>query len=276
MKSWIKWLAALRGAGYGRRSSFHLLAWPEVSHAITLQMLILLLFASNGAVAGGNLRPGDMSATGQSSRQSKISQDKIAACNDISAEEATRLGLIRQMLGDGKPHAAIAHLDAAHIANPQADLLRADGLRQTGREVQAEAIYRRLLGSCVAGYAYQGLGLIASRSGNLQEAVAHLRAASAALPTEHTIRNDYGYVLMMSGDNKSAVHEFLTAVELAGGYRQAAHNLILLLYRDGENERADAFASQFGIAADELAKLQEMARRPLASADTNRNGTGGQ
>lgn len=244
---------------------------------LRFQILFLLLLVSSSVFAGGNLGLGDTSAkASETSRQSKISQDKIVACKDMSSEDATKLGLIRQMLGDGKPHAAIAHLDAARISNPQADLLRADGLRQTGREMQAEAIYRQLLGSCVAGYAYQGLGLIASQSGNLQEAVVHLKAASAALPTEHSIRNDYGYVLMMAGDSNSAVHELLTAVELAAGYRQAAHNLILLLYRNGENERAEAFASQFGITADELTHLQEMARQLLASTNTNRDGTGGQ
>lgn len=60
------------------------------------------------------------------------------ACAEISTEEATRLGLIRQMLLEGKPHAAIAHLDAARIKNEQAELLRADALRQTGRVLQAE------------------------------------------------------------------------------------------------------------------------------------------
>lgn len=240
------------------------------------QILVLLFLGSTSAFAGVSLGTNDINSDRQPDRQARISPAKIAACDDMSSEEATKLGLIRQMLAEGKPHAAIAHLDAMRISNPQADLLRADGLRQTGREMQAETIYRRLLSSCVTGYASQGLGLIASKTGKLHDAVSHLRTASAALPTEHTIRNDYGYVLMMAGEGDAAVHEFLTAVELAAGYRQAAHNLILLLYREGETDRAKAFASQFGIATDELGKLEKMAQLPLTSAGKTQDEPGGQ
>lgn len=198
--------------------------------------------------------------------------NKNAVCTELPAEDATNLGLIRQMLANGKPHAALAFLDAGGIIHPQADVLRADSLRQSGRESQAAEIYRQLLNSCMSGYAYRGLGLIAANTGNIAEAVTHLRMASAALPTEHSIRNDYGYMLMLAGDNNAALHEFLTAVELVADYRQAAHNLLLLLYRNGDNQRAQAFAQQFGISAEELAHLQEMAHRPLPSANiTNIN-----
>lgn len=241
---------------------------------IRVQLLVLLLFANNSAFAGASF--GANEAVSQSNQPSQTPQGKVAVCKEMSAEDATKLGLIRQMLTEGKPHAAIAHLDAARISSPQADLLRADSLRQTGRAQQAATIYRRLQGSCVNGYAYQGLGLIASKAGDGQEAIRNLRTASEALPTEHTIRNDYGYALMMAGESQLAVHEFLTAIELAAGYRQPAHNLILLLYRNGEKDRAQAFASQFGILADDLAKLEKLAQLPLASADTHRDVLGGQ
>lgn len=193
-----------------------------------------------------------------SARQTKGSTDK--ACAEISTEEATRLGLIRQMLTEGKPHAAIAHLDAAKIKNEHAELLRADALRQTGRALQAQTIYEQLINSCVSGYAYRGLGLIASQAGNQQEALRHLKAASNALPTEHTIRNDYGYVLMQSGEHTSALHEFLTAVELAPDYRQAANNLIMLLYQQGDTAKAETFAKQFGVATEEMQQLKKLAQ----------------
>jgi Flp pilus assembly protein TadD len=181
------------------------------------------------------------------------------ACKELPAAASTRLGLIRQMLTAGKPHAAIAYLDAARLDAPQAQLLRADGLRQTGRAEEADRIYRQLLRSCVAGQAYQGLGLSAGIAGKWSEAVAHLKAASAALPIDAAIRNDYGYVLMQSGDTAAALHEFLTAIELAPNQRRPAHNLILLLTRTGEDAKAAAFAEQAGITAEELAGIRRMA-----------------
>lgn len=185
------------------------------------------------------------------------------SCRELPPAASTRLGLIRQMLVAGKPHAAIAYLDAARIEAPQAELLRADGLRQTGREEEADRLYRKLLGSCVAGYAYQGLGLSASSAGRLREAVAHLKAASEALPVDPSVRNDYGYALMLAGDSKPAMHEFLTAIELAPSQRRAAHNLLLLLLRTGEENKATAFAEQYGIPAGELEEIRQMAGRQL-------------
>ena len=195
----------------------------------------------------------------KTARLVKGSTDK--ACAELSPEESIRLGLIQQMIIEGKSHAAIAHLDASKIKNKQAELLRADGLRQTGRALQAQAIYEQLKNSCVSGYAYRGLGLIASETGDTQQALRHLKAASDALPTEHTIRNDYGFVLMQSGEHASALHEFLTAVELAPDYRQSAHNLILLLYQQGDSAKAEMFAKQFGVVADEMQQLRTLAQK---------------
>jgi Flp pilus assembly protein TadD len=180
-------------------------------------------------------------------------------CADSTPEETAKLGLIQQMLTEGKPHAAIAHLDAAKIRNERAELLRAHGFRQTGRTQQAQIIYEQLVNSCVAGQAYRGLGLIASHTGNLKESLRYLKVASNALPTEYTIRNDYGYVLMQSGEIQPALHEFLTAVELAPDYKQAAHNLILLLYRQGDAAKAEAFAMQFGLVPEEMQQLKKLA-----------------
>lgn len=190
-------------------------------------------------------------------RESRVA-DK--PCAEVSSEEAAKLGLIRQMLAEGKPHAALAHLDAARIKSEQAELLRANALRQTGRVGQAQAIYEQLTSSCVSGHAYRGLGLIASHAGNLQASLRYLETASRALPTDHTIRNDHGYVLMQAGDYELALHEFLTALELAPDYRQAANNLVLLLYRQGDIPRAEAFAKQFGIVAEEMQQLQQLAQ----------------
>ena len=181
------------------------------------------------------------------------------ACKELPAASSTRLGLIRQMLAAGKPHAAIAYLDASRLDVPQAQLLRADGLRQTGREEDADRIYRQLLRSCVAGHAYQGLGLSAGNAGKWNDAVTHLKAASAALPIDAAVRNDYGYALMQSGDSATALHEFLTAIELAPNQRRPAHNLILLLSRTGEDAKAAALAEKVGISGEELAGIRRMA-----------------
>jgi tetratricopeptide (TPR) repeat protein len=120
-----------------------------------------------------------------------------------------------------------------------------------------------LLSSCVAGNAYQGLGLLATHEGNVREAILQLQAASEALPIDPNIRNDYGYALLLADENEGALHEFLTAIELAPGNRQAAHNLLLLLYRMGEADKAGQFAEQFGIGGADVERLKKQALQPL-------------
>lgn len=205
--------------------------------------------------------------------------NKFEACEALPPTEGTKLGIIRQMLGSGKPHAALAHLDAARIESPQSNLLRADSLRQTGRNREATEFYRKLLNTCVAGNAHQGLGLIASHTGNVREAIIQLGEASEALPVDPNVRNDYGYALLLADENEGALHEFLTAIELAPGHRQAAHNLLLLLFRTGETEKAASFAERFGIGAAEVDRLRAQAKQPLpgiALNDVSAGQTGGQ
>lgn len=226
-------------------------------------LMVVLITCGTSPVWGAAMEAGRDAPGTVHDKQRQWPGGKDADCRAMPAEEGTKLGIIRQMLGSGKPHAAIAYLDAARISAPQADLVRADALRQTGREVEAAQLYRKLLGSCVMGYAYQGLGLVASKSSKIKESVTQLRAASAALPVDPAIRNDYGYALMLAADYKAALHEFLTAIELAPGNRQAAYNLILLLSRSGEQEKAKLFADQFGISPAELVRLQELAQQPL-------------
>lgn len=221
-----------------------------VNHCIRIAIMVTLLCAWSV--------PQAVAAEEKAKIATPIKGQTDKPCADIPPEQATKLALIQQMLADGKPHAAIAYLDASRIKHEQAELLRGHSLRLTGRSSQAQSIYQQLLKGCMAGHAYRGLGLIASDAGNLQEALRYLQAASDALPTEYTIRNDLGYVLMQSGQPAAALHEFLTALELAPDYRQSAHNLILLLYQQGDTARAEAFAKQFGIGPEEMQQLKSM------------------
>lgn len=227
---------------------------------------ILLMVLLMGLVAPASANP-LLKEEGLKERQaSQAAEARFPSCKALPAADGTRLGMIRQMLDGGRPHAAIAHLDAARIKAPQSDLLRADALRQTGRGKEAASLYQKLLGTCVAGNAYQGLGLLATHEGNVREAILQLHNASEALPIDPDIRNDYGYALLLAEEHEGALHEFLTAVELAPAHRQAAHNLLLLLYRTGKMDQAGKFAEQFGISAADLERLKQHAQHQLSGS----------
>lgn len=181
-------------------------------------------------------------------------------CDVLPAEIATRLGLIKQMLATGKPHAALAYLDDMEITVPQARLLRAEALGKSGRDVPAKQLYQTLLNSCMAGGAYQGLGQLEFKSGNYRAAVDYLAKASTALSIDAMVRNDYGYALLMAGEEEAAMHEFLTAIELAPANSLAARNLLLLLAKQGNRDQAEKLALQFEISPQELETIWSSAK----------------
>lgn len=189
----------------------------------------------------------------------KASQDKAAklSCQAISAEDKTQLEMIGKVLADGKAYAAIAFLDASKLELPQARLYRAHALRQTGQYEQSAQYYQALLGSCVSGLAYQGMGLLAEMQDQHEAAISYLKVASTLLPVESRVRGDYGYALMMAGDNRQALAELLTAIELDGKNRLAINNLILLMFKTGQDEKASQIASDYGITEQNLAEIRD-------------------
>lgn len=196
--------------------------------------------------------------------QDKNAKDKAAklSCSEMLPEEKTQLEMISKVLGDGKAYAAIAFLDASKLELPQARLFRAHALRQTGQYELAAQYYQQLLSSCVAGLAYQGMGLLAEMQDQHEAAISYLKVASTLMPVESRVRGDYGYALMMNGNNQLALAELLTAIELDGKNRLAINNLILLMFKTGQDEKARQIASDFGIPEQNLTEIRDSSAQP--------------
>ena len=188
---------------------------------------------------------------------------------ELAGDTSVRLDMVQQLMEDGRLHAALAHLDELDSDSVQATYLRAEILRQSDRSDDAKLLYQVLTETCFAGQGHHGLGLIAGRQQQLAEAELQLAKAAGLLPVNARIRNDYGYALLMAGEHEGALHEFLTAIELAPGHRQAAHNLLLLLFRTGETAKAANFAQQFGIGTAEIDRLKTQAKQPLPGIALN-------
>lgn len=184
-------------------------------------------------------------------------------CAALDSSADVQLGLVRQMLEQGKPYAGLAHLatlDPAVQESPQARYLNAELLRHTGRVDEAEARYRTLLGSCIAGYGHHGLGLLAAGH-DLGRAIAELRAAAALLPVDARVRNDLGYALLLSGRGEAARREFLTAIELGDHNRRASMNLLLLMLYEGDERGAERLSRQLRLPEEELERIRRQARQ---------------
>ncbi|WP_162299562.1 tetratricopeptide repeat protein [Pseudomethylobacillus aquaticus] len=190
---------------------------------------------------------------------------RIQACEVLKPEDNSKLDMIAQVLQDRKSYAAIAFLDAAAIKSPRADLLRANSLRQVGSLVQATALYQQLLGSCVAAYAYQGIGLVLSQQNQHAESAKYLSRAASLAPIDSVIRGDFGYALMKSGNKQRALQEYLTAIELDRNNSLAVNNLLSLMIEQGHYEKARRFSEIYGVDAEQLSRLMPATQKTAAA-----------
>jgi hypothetical protein len=82
------------------------------------------------------------------------------SCGKPAADQQLSLDMADQMIGEGRPHAGLAHLEQLPETLDQVRLRKAKVLRLLGRE--AEPLYRSLLGGCLAAEGEHGLGQIAA------------------------------------------------------------------------------------------------------------------
>ncbi|CAH1746297.1 conserved exported protein of unknown function [Thauera humireducens] len=192
------------------------------------------------------------------------SPDAAACGATLEPAVGTRLAMVRQVLDEGQPYAALAHLEALNYTGDHAALLRADILRRIGSGAEAAALYRSLLSGCLAGLGHHGLGLLTSAEGRAGEGIEHFRQARTLLPADARVRNDFGYALLASGALDDARHELLTAQDLAPSDRKVAYNLVLLYYILGDSARAEDWARRHQADAETLAQLKALAVRLAA------------
>lgn len=162
-----------------------------------------------------------------------------SGCGKLDSTRELALSAADDMLADGRPHAALAHLEALPADLAQVRLRKAKVLRLLGSS-EAEPLYRSLLGGCLAAEGEHGLGQLASARGDDAGALVYLQKAMRKAPTDAKVRNDLGVVYLNLGVLDKARFEFLTAMELQDSDRLAAVNLVtLLLYQDKFDQAAD-------------------------------------
>lgn len=186
----------------------------------------------------------------------------LAECDtDGKAEQQLDNRKIVGLLDEERFHAALARLDAMPQTNAYTRYLRAHVLRQLGREAEAESLYKELLTSCMEGYARHGLGLLAARDGEIDNAREYLGQAREQIPLDIRVRNDYGYVLLLVGQPEAAHAEFMTALELNGDVRQPRYNALLALMMLGRTEQAQRFAEHTKLSQADIDRARQEARR---------------
>jgi Flp pilus assembly protein TadD len=195
------------------------------------------------------------------------SSERPQGCTEsLDEDQQLALKLAQDLAGEGRPRAALAHLEALppypHVRLSKARILRK--LDQDG----AEALFQSLPGTCLAAAGNQGLGQLAMQRGDHQAALAYLRNAVHMDPTDARMRNDLGLIQLHLGQLEAARFELLTALELDPEYRQPALNLLTLLFHEGQWQQAAELGSRLGLDAEHLRRAQLRAKA-LASVSTH-------
>ncbi|HCI3901908.1 TPA: type 4b pilus Flp biogenesis protein TadD, partial [Pseudomonas aeruginosa] len=169
----------------------------------------------------------------------------------LGQEQELQMNMVRDMIREGRLHAALANLESMPPGLLDVREERALILRRIG-DPRARAEYQALLETCKAPEAHHGLGLLALRSGDSARAVLELREAARLRPTESRFRNDLGVALLKRGDRVGARFEFITALELQQGGKLPATNLLGLLYLQGDREDAQRLIERLQLDARDI------------------------
>lgn len=179
------------------------------------------------------------------------------------------LELIHRLQAQRLHYAALSHLDAFDARwpkQPEARLLRADALRETGRPEEALALYADLIDGPQAARAHHGRGLVAARAGQLADALAELRRAARKAPVDSTILGDLGYIALRLGHGQEAREALFRAAELAPADRRIGANLALYFTVAGDASAAEQIVARLALSPDLQAQIREQAARLAAGA----------
>lgn len=193
--------------------------------------------------------------------QAMLMQQQAQAEQPAINNRQVHLDMIRTMQARNMYFASLAHIDAyesTHGSSVEVSLLRADALRMTGQNDQAETTYRKLLKTSEAAAARHGLGLMAAQQGKYSQAAEELRESVRLAPLNATALGDLGYALLVARRIDEARVPLIQAMELAPDNRKVISNLALFLLLTGEGDKAVELMNKTGVP---LATRKEIMQR---------------
>lgn len=182
-----------------------------------------------------------------------------ARTQDMETDPDMYLQLIGRMQDKNLFFASLAHLDAFDHrwpGNQKAILLRADALRETGYLDKAATLYEGLRNGPVSASAHHGIGLIASKKGDMNAALLALVKANDLSPTDAGILNDLGYIQLTLHQMPEAGFNLHKATELDPKNGRAGANLALFYLLDNKPAHAQGIMDWY--------KLTDRQRKEIA------------
>ncbi|QUJ69754.1 tetratricopeptide repeat protein (plasmid) [Photobacterium sp. GJ3] len=180
------------------------------------------------------------------------------ACGEtLIAKDGMKLSMVKQQIDQGQYYLALASLDELKEDGLSVQMMRADSYRKLGKWDEATRLYQGMVKTCLAGDAYHGLGLIASYQGHMEDAMKWMEKAAKAAPVEADVRNDFGFLLLVTGQDQKARDELMTALELNPQHQNAAKNLWFVLLKTNQKQAAATLASRFEWSESEHREMMD-------------------
>lgn len=179
----------------------------------------------------------------------------------LSKQDGMKISMAKQAFQRGQYFSSLATLEQIDSSLVTKQALQASAYRKTGQLAKAQTLYTHLLSSCIEGNAAHGLGLIAAYQGDVRQAQQWLSQAVREEPANANIRNDYGFLLLSTGEEQQARNEFITALELNPQHQTAAKNLWLVLLRNHEDLAASQLKARFAWSDTESQKMTQAAKQ---------------
>ncbi|MDX1802984.1 MAG: tetratricopeptide repeat protein [Alcanivorax sp.] len=183
----------------------------------------------------------------------------IRCHDDVEPEGRVQLEMVDTLISRDKPYAALAQLQKDHQSNQEYWQRYGELLAKTGDMDRALTVFTRMRDQCDSGEAYHGLGMIDLKNGNLTDSLDAFRKAVDRLPASASVRNDYGYALLLEGDYKKAKLHLRTALELENGTGAARQNLAVAYLLDGDNKGLAFLKKTYSFSDKELAYARSLA-----------------
>ncbi len=183
----------------------------------------------------------------------------ISCDSTIQPEHQLQLDAVDALMADSKPYAALAQLESESLETDQHWVRRGQLLASIGRLEQAEAVFKGLAERCQSFQGYHGFGLVKLKQQQLEIGLTALRTARLMAPSSASIRNDYGYGLLLNRQFESAVFELRTALELSGGKGAVRQNLAAAYILSGESAGLKLLQDYYAFAEHELIHAKRLA-----------------
>ncbi|EKF74353.1 hypothetical protein A11A3_09140 [Alcanivorax hongdengensis A-11-3] len=184
---------------------------------------------------------------------------RISCDVDVQPEDRVELEMVDTLMSRDLVYAALAQLQKHQQRNEEYWQRYGQLLAKTDDMDGARDVFTQMRDQCNSGEAYHGLGMIALKQGYLSEALTNFKEAVSRLPASASVRNDYGYALLLEGDFPEAQRNLRTSLELQNGSGAARQNLAVAYILAGNKQGLALLRDKYHFTDDEMAYAHSLA-----------------